>query len=181
LVARFNPRTGQKKVENISLFIIRPATPPDRSEPKISTDGACADSILFRTNPIRCLFYGEEISLYWKSLDRTGSEKTSIRSDPLLIFRSGNWPLLEIACWIGPDRKNLQSGPILCLLSGVEISLKTIHDPTNRYGPHKLSSGFTDRANRTVRENCYSFKKMGNSRFRCVFLDNYYLLINFWL
>jgi hypothetical protein len=75
LVARFNPRTGQKKVENISLFIIHTATPPDRSEPKISTDGACADFILFRTNPIRCLFSGVEISLYWKLLDRTGSEK----------------------------------------------------------------------------------------------------------
>jgi hypothetical protein len=33
--------------------------------------------------------------------------------------------LLEIACWIGLDRKNLPSGPIrrYSLFSGVEISL----------------------------------------------------------
>ena len=253
----------QKKLNIFQLFIIRPATSPDQSEPKISTDGACADFVLFRSacyfpewklalkgqvewsdrtfqshilhfvnfiqvfnyfnlceiishfdwslglirgpdkkklkifhfllsiqrprridrnqkfqlmahapilfcsEPIRSAAYFPEWKLAftgncWIGPDR---KKTSIRSDPLLIFRSGNWPLLEIACWIGPDRKNIQS----------------VHDPTNRYGPHKLSSGFTDRANRTVRENYYSFKKMENSRFRCVFLDNYYLLINFWL
>ena len=34
--------------------------------------------------------------------------------------------LLEIACWIEPDRKNLRSGPIRYLFSGVEISLNTL-------------------------------------------------------
>jgi hypothetical protein len=41
-------------------------------------------------------------------------------SDPIIPLAL----LLEIACWIGQDRKNLRSGPIRCLLSGVEISLK---------------------------------------------------------
>jgi hypothetical protein len=34
--------------------------------------------------------------------------------------------LLEIACWIGPGRKNLWSGPIRHLFSGVEISLEEV-------------------------------------------------------
>jgi hypothetical protein len=57
LVARFNP------LKIFQLFIIRPATSPDQSEPKISTDGACADFVLFLSGPIRCLFSGVEISL----------------------------------------------------------------------------------------------------------------------
>jgi hypothetical protein len=36
------------------LAIIRPATSPDQSEPKISADGACADFVLFQSGPIRC-------------------------------------------------------------------------------------------------------------------------------
>jgi hypothetical protein len=58
LVARFNPWTGPKKLKMFQLFIIRPATSPDQSEPKIPTDGACADFVLFRSGPIRCLFSG---------------------------------------------------------------------------------------------------------------------------
>ena len=38
--------------------------------------------------------------------------------------------LLEIACWIRPDRKNLRSGPILCLFSGVEIGLTDTEFPS---------------------------------------------------
>jgi hypothetical protein len=41
--------------------------------------------------------------------------------------------LLEIACWIGPDRQNLRSGPIRCLFSGVEISLKVTGHPFWRF------------------------------------------------
>ena len=53
----------QKKLKIFQLFIIRPATSPDQSEPKISTDGACADIVLIRSSPFRCLFSGVEISL----------------------------------------------------------------------------------------------------------------------
>jgi hypothetical protein len=35
--------------------------------------------------------------------------------------------LLEIACWIGPDRKNLQSGPIRCFFPGVEFGLMVLN------------------------------------------------------
>jgi hypothetical protein len=57
------PRTGPKKLKIFQLFIIRLAKSPDQSEPKISTDGACADFVLFLSGPIRCLFSGVEISL----------------------------------------------------------------------------------------------------------------------
>jgi hypothetical protein len=53
----------QKKLNIFQLFIIRPATSPDQSEPTISTDGACADFVVFRSGPNRCLFSGVEISL----------------------------------------------------------------------------------------------------------------------
>jgi hypothetical protein len=49
-------------LKTFQLFIIRPATSPDQSEQKSSTDGACADFVLFRSGPIRCLFSGVEIS-----------------------------------------------------------------------------------------------------------------------
>jgi hypothetical protein len=39
----------QKKLKIFQLFIIRPATSPDQSEPKISTDDACANFVLIRS------------------------------------------------------------------------------------------------------------------------------------
>ena len=45
------------------IFQEQPATSPDQSEPKIFTDGACADFVLLRASPIRCLFSGVEISV----------------------------------------------------------------------------------------------------------------------
>ena len=54
-------------------------------------------------------------------------ENVKLERAPFFPFSDPIIPLvllLEIACWIGPDRKNLRSGPIRCLFSGVEISLQ---------------------------------------------------------
>jgi hypothetical protein len=50
----------------------------------------------------------------------TGTSSIFSFSDPVIPLVL----LLEIECCIGPDRKNLHSGTIRCLLSGVENSLK---------------------------------------------------------
>jgi hypothetical protein len=53
-------------------------------------------------------------------------ENVRLERAPFFLFSDPIIPLallLEIACWIVPDRKNLRSGPIRCLFSGVEISL----------------------------------------------------------
>jgi hypothetical protein len=60
------------------LFIIRPATLPDQSEPKFSTDGACADFVLFRSAAYfpewKLTFTGNNL------LDRTGKTFDPVRS-----------------------------------------------------------------------------------------------------
>jgi hypothetical protein len=43
-------------------------------------------------------------------------------SDPIIPLAL----LLEIACWIGPDRKNLQYGPIRCLFPEWKLALTLI-------------------------------------------------------
>ena len=54
----------------------------------------------------------------------TGTSSIFSFSDPIIPLVV--W--LEIACWIGPDRKNLRSGPIRCFFCRVEISLCTVPD-----------------------------------------------------
>ena len=61
--AWFNPRIGPKNVENISTFYYQSSNVAGSIGTKNFSDGACADFVLFRSSPIRCLFSGVEISL----------------------------------------------------------------------------------------------------------------------
>jgi hypothetical protein len=71
LVAKFNPRDRTKKVENIQLFIIRPATSPDQSEQNISTD----------VTPVRSAAYFPE----WKLAFRPVSDGVLIMCRTSLV------------------------------------------------------------------------------------------------
>ena len=100
------------------VFIIRPATSPDQSEPKISTDGACADFVLFRSSPIRsfrCLFSGSKLA---------SSELRLVHSGKLSVDWNGQENVsLSCELWVGTNdfntKKNVlvRSNPRIILIS----------------------------------------------------------------